>query len=74
MELTTQINGPHAVVLAFSDVDNCPVKILMVEGVVSDVTTKKGVTGYRIDPDVAGVSCFSLMTKSGLRRRDHCYH
>jgi hypothetical protein len=61
MELTTQINGPHAVVLAFSDVDDCPVEVLMVEGVVSDVTTKIGVTGYRIDPNIAGVSCFSPM-------------
>jgi hypothetical protein len=74
VELTAQINEPHAVVLAFfSDVDNCPIKIRMMVGVANDLTTKIGVTGYSIDPNVAGVSWFSLM-KSGLRRRGHCYH
>jgi hypothetical protein len=45
----------------------------MVEGVVSDVTTKIGVTGYRIDPKIAGVSCFVPIDPE-LRSKDPCYY
>jgi hypothetical protein len=41
------------VVLDLSD-NNCPYK--MVEAVFSDMCGRAGVSGYRIDPKVAGVS------------------